>query len=37
MRDRLSGAVYLVLITIAAIVVAFLSTRIGFERDFSHA
>ena len=37
MRDRFSGAVYLVLITIAAIVVAFLSTRIGFERDFSHA
>ena len=37
MRDRISGAVYLVLITIAAIVVAFLSTRIGFERDFSHA
>src|SRR3954468_10143468 len=37
MRDRLSTAMYIVLIMIAAIAIAFLSTRFGFERDWSHA
>ena len=37
MRERLAGAVYVALIAIAAIAVAFLSTRFGFERDVSHA
>jgi ABC-type uncharacterized transport system involved in gliding motility auxiliary subunit len=37
MRERLAGAVYVALIAIAAIAIAFLSTRFGFERDVSHA
>ena len=37
MRDRLSAAIYVVLIAAAAFAIAFLSTRFGFERDFSHA
>ena len=37
MRDRLSGFVYVALIALAAFGVAFLSTRFGFERDWSHA
>jgi ABC-type uncharacterized transport system involved in gliding motility auxiliary subunit len=37
MREQLSGFIYLALIAIAAFVVAFLSTRFGFEHDFSHA
>jgi ABC-type uncharacterized transport system involved in gliding motility auxiliary subunit len=37
MRDRFSGIVYVVLIALAALGVAFLSTRFGFERDWSFA
>jgi gliding motility-associatede transport system auxiliary component len=37
MRDRLAGIVYVTLIALAAVAVAFLSTRFGFERDLSHA
>ncbi|MET0232031.1 MAG: DUF4350 domain-containing protein [Rhodanobacteraceae bacterium] len=37
MRDRLSGVVHIALIALAAFAVAFLSTRFGFEHDWSHA
>lgn len=37
MRERFSSAIYAVLVLIAAVLVAFLSTRFGFERDWSHA
>jgi ABC-type uncharacterized transport system involved in gliding motility auxiliary subunit len=37
MRERLASITYTVLIVIAAFVIAFLSTRFGFERDLSHA
>ena len=37
MRERFSSAIYGVLVLIAAVLVAFLSTRFGFERDLSHA
>ena len=37
MRDRLSGAVHVALIALAAVAVAFLSTRFGFEQDWSYA
>jgi ABC-type uncharacterized transport system involved in gliding motility auxiliary subunit len=37
MRDRFSSAIHGVLVLIAAVLVAFLSTRFGFERDLSHA
>jgi ABC-type uncharacterized transport system involved in gliding motility auxiliary subunit len=37
MRERFASLTYTVLIVIAAIAVAFLSTRFGFERDLSHA
>jgi len=37
MRERLASITYTVLIAIAAFVIAFLSTRFGFERDLSHA
>ena len=37
MRDRLSGVVHSALIALAAFAVAFLSTRFGFEHDWSHA
>jgi len=36
MRDRLSGFVYVALIGLAAFAIAFLSTRLGFERDWSY-
>jgi len=37
MRDRFSGFVHIALIALAAFAVAFLSTRVGFERDWSYA
>jgi len=37
MRERFSSAIYSVLVLIAAVLVAFLSMRFGFERDLSHA
>jgi gliding motility-associatede transport system auxiliary component len=37
MRERFSSAIYGVLVLVAAVLVAFLSTRFGFERDLSHA
>jgi gliding motility-associatede transport system auxiliary component len=37
MRHRFANATYAVLVLLAAVAVAFLSTRFGFERDFSHA
>ena len=37
MRERFSSAVFGVLVLVAAALVAFLSTRFGFERDLSHA
>jgi ABC-type uncharacterized transport system involved in gliding motility auxiliary subunit len=37
MRERFASLTYTVLIVIAAIAIAFLSTRFGFERDVSHA
>jgi ABC-type uncharacterized transport system involved in gliding motility auxiliary subunit len=37
MRERFSSAIFAVLVLIAAVLVAFLSTRFGFERDLSHA
>lgn len=37
MRERFSSAIYVVLVLVAAVLVAFLSTRFGFERDWSHA
>ena len=37
MRERLASITYTVLILIAAVAIAFLSTRFGFERDLSHA
>ena len=37
MRDRFATTTFGVLVTVAAVLVAFLSTRFGFERDLSHA
>jgi ABC-type uncharacterized transport system involved in gliding motility auxiliary subunit len=37
MRDRLARSMFGALVVIAAALIAFLSTRFGFERDFSHA
>jgi ABC-type uncharacterized transport system involved in gliding motility auxiliary subunit len=37
MRNRFSSIVRALLIALAAIAIAFLSTRFGFERDWSHA
>jgi len=37
MRERLASIMYIVLVVIAAVAIAFLSTRFGFERDLSHA
>jgi len=37
MRARFSSAIFGVLVLVAAVLVAFLSTRFGFERDLSHA
>jgi ABC-type uncharacterized transport system involved in gliding motility auxiliary subunit len=37
MRGRFSSAIHVVLVLVAAVLVAFLSTRFGFERDLSHA
>ena len=37
MRERLASVLHVVLIVAAAAAVAFLSTRFGFERDWSHA
>jgi ABC-type uncharacterized transport system involved in gliding motility auxiliary subunit len=37
MRNRFSSIVRVLLIALAAVAVAFLSTRFGFERDWSHA
>jgi len=37
MRDRFSGFAYIALIALAAVAVAFLSTRFGFEHDWSYA
>jgi len=37
MRERFSSAIYGVLVLVATGLVAFLSTRFGFERDLSHA
>jgi len=37
MRERLAAFVHIALIALAAIAVAFLSTRLGFEHDWSHA
>ncbi len=37
MRARFSSAIYSALVLVAAVLVAFLSTRFGFERDLSHA
>ena len=37
MRARFSSAIHGVLVLVAAVLVAFLSTRFGFERDLSHA
>jgi ABC-type uncharacterized transport system involved in gliding motility auxiliary subunit len=37
MRERLSSLAYTALILVAAVAIAFLSTRFGFERDLSHA
>jgi ABC-type uncharacterized transport system involved in gliding motility auxiliary subunit len=37
MQGRFSSAIYATLVLIAAVLVAFLSTRFGFERDLSHA
>ncbi len=36
MRERLSGFIYVALIALAAFAIAFLSTRLGFERDWSY-
>jgi ABC-type uncharacterized transport system involved in gliding motility auxiliary subunit len=37
MRDRFATPIFVALVLIAAIAVAFLSTRFGFESDWSHA
>ena len=37
MRERFGNALYALLILAAAAAIAFLSTRFGFDRDFSHA
>ena len=37
MRERFGNALHALLIIAAAVAVAFLSTRFGFDRDFSHA
>jgi ABC-type uncharacterized transport system involved in gliding motility auxiliary subunit len=37
MRERFSSAIHGVLVLVAAVLVAFLSTRFGFERDWSYA
>lgn len=37
MRERFAAAIHGALVLIAAVLVAFLSTRFGFERDLSHA
>ena len=37
MRDRFATTTFGVLVMVAAVLVAFLSTRFGFERDLSHA
>jgi ABC-type uncharacterized transport system involved in gliding motility auxiliary subunit len=37
MRERFGNALHALLVVMAAVAVAFLSTRFGFDRDFSHA
>ncbi len=37
MRDRLRNALHVLLLIAAAVLVAFLSTRFGFDQDWSHA
>jgi ABC-type uncharacterized transport system involved in gliding motility auxiliary subunit len=37
MRDRLGNALFAALMLVLAVLIAFLSTRLGFERDWSHA
>ena len=37
MRERFAAAIHGALVLTAAVLVAFLSTRFGFERDLSHA
>ncbi|MEO7064406.1 MAG: ABC transporter, partial [Dokdonella sp.] len=37
MRERFGNALHALMIIIAAVAIAFLSTRFGFDRDWSHA
>ncbi len=37
MRERFGNALHALLIIVAAVAIAFLSTRFGFDRDWSHA
>ncbi len=37
MRERFGNALHALLIVVAAVAIAFLSTRFGFDRDWSHA